>query len=897
MGYQLQRVIFISVNKSIINKSVLNMSIPLREFCISCWTISRLCLACTEKKEEDLMAPRAKKMKPAPAPALAPPTSESESDANRREEALKRIADEEAAAAAVEAEAKRIADEEAAAAAVEAEAKRIADEEAAAAAAAVEAEAKRIADEEAAAAAAAVEAEAKRIAEEEAAAAAVEAKAKRIADEEAAADNSDSGTLAFNDMAAQDTQPACVTSTIVSTKQFETSWQNREDFLNKTGYDFVGCIARRSTEGLLHSGDLFRHYRFGNYVAIWDGEPPSLDEYSNETSLDNLPHGVTFADQILSVEATQDAQDAQLKAEAIEATAKLAADEVEAKRISKEEAAAEAASLDKLPAGVSSGDQIQDAQLEAEAAKLAAAEIEANRISEEEAAAAAAAAAAGAIRWNVIDADNSDSGTLAFNDLEIFSGGKKLVPTKRLQWEADQIRKLENIERNPLAANQVGIMIAGKNRWLTTAHFEHPSNASRMGGCYVLTTPDPYDLFCYFWLEAFSKGFKNPNMERIYFSMCYLRCVNEEGNDFNDKILVGFLRTRCDIPRTDVVIFDNGKLIVVKGEKSASNTFVTHDLKKCWSVPEKEICDALREDIAKLCYDYFTKSRWIYNPKCRVAITTHHPGNFDITVSATTIREMEEQAQMTRGPLANIVSRDILPSERVRTPLEDKLLEIQDQLHQFSSKLEEMKSQRSEDQKQVGEEIETLKSNLKTIRLSLAKKSKATDPDDKALTSLKQKIAENEKKNAENEKQITALKTSMAENRAATVANPVNRGPTSEIEKYYDTHLANLKSVYDQLLDCKDKAAADLLDCKDKAAADVREVLKEQVVAYQARENEKRKRAANREAHEFDEQREKSLADRNVQFMTTLGQIGNISETQARLIELQMSSSNEQQTK
>lgn len=366
-----------------------------------------------------------------------------------------------------------------------------------------------------------------------------------------------------------------------------------------------------------------------------------------------------------------------------------------------------------------------------------------------------------------------------------------------MKWEEHHRLKLENIEKDPLGANQHSIMIAGTNRSLTTVHFEHPSNVSANGGCYVLTTQDPYDLFGYYWVEAFSKAYKQRHTaKRLFFSMCYLRCVDNEGNGFADKILVGFLRTRCDNPRTDMVFYDNGKIAFVKGVKSMSNNFITDGLKKCWSVPEIEISDALRKQIFDLCHEEFTKQRWIYNPKYGVVITTHSPGSFDSKSSASTIVEMEQQARMTRGPLHNVVGRDILPSTRLHSPIELEMLNVQDKLVYVNADLESIKKRSADDQEQFETEIGKLKDNVRALERTLAKKTKAAPSlalsDDKAFVNLSQQVTQQGKQLVEQEKQLVAQKKLIQEkSRTESV-------PRSATDSQLFTHDESLKAVREE---------------------------------------------------------------------------------------------------
>ena len=62
--------------------------------------------------------------------------------------------------------------------------------------------------------------------------------------------------------------------------------------------------------------------------------------------------------------------------------------------------------------------------------------------------------------------------------------------------------------KHALEKNQVSIVVAGTVRSLTTVNFEHPSNLSSNGGCFVLTTPDRNDLFLLLLGRGIFEGFQ-----------------------------------------------------------------------------------------------------------------------------------------------------------------------------------------------------------------------------------------------------------------------------------------------------------------------------------------------------------------------------------------------------
>jgi hypothetical protein len=245
---------------------------------------------------------------------------------------------------------------------------------------------------------------------------------------------------------------------------------------------------------------------------------------------------------------------------------------------------------------------------------------------------------------------------------------------------------------------------------------------------------------------------------------------------------------------------------------------------------------------------------------------------------------MEKQAQITRGPLLNIVARDILPSARAYSPLELEMLSVQDKLISFSTELEELRKRGADEQEQLQTEIGNLKGDMRTLERTLAKKPKTLPSpaltDNKSFINLSQQVTEQGKQLAEQGKQLVAQKKLIQEKTGTeSVARSV---PDLQLFKdLYATQALQMKEVYAE-------TNQKVVDAYLQAGTQVQNVLQTELQRYHAREDEDRKRASKREDHAIDEEKKESGSKRNRQFIETVMAAGPISSKQAKLISRQM---------
>ena len=98
------------------------------------------------------------------------------------------------------------------------------------------------------------------------------------------------------------------------------------------------------------------------------------------------------------------------------------------------------------------------------------------------------------------------------------------------------------------------------------------NDAPRINGHYVSIKQDPVNLFCFFVLGAITHRYRLERSNslgpmRVFFPMCYLRFIENKTKQVVERVLVASLRTRCNQPRIDFVLYDPSidKIIHIKG--------------------------------------------------------------------------------------------------------------------------------------------------------------------------------------------------------------------------------------------------------------------------------------------------------------------------------------------
>lgn len=334
---------------------------------------------------------------------------------------------------------------------------------------------------------------------------------------------------------------------------------------------------------------------------------------------------------------------------------------------------------------------------------------------------------------------------------------------------------------------------------------------------------------------------------RIFLSMCYLRTYHHQDRKCSEKIVVCFLRTRCDRSNTNMVLYDPflDATEYVKGGRGLSDLKF---LKSSWSCPEKIIPVELRTHIWQQFWDMCAKNRWVYHSKYSVSIATKHPGDLSEKqhVLRHQVQRAEELCQIVRGPERNPVGIDPLPfsgPHEIQWSFQCQMIALQDKINCIQLKQEELELKQSV----MYEQVNFLKEDNRNLKRQVNKLTESSNQKKGSAADMATKLTQVELEVKDLKKKTLLISASRndapcASSIGSSLSNETIGKVTAAQKQANEQAIAAEKQSYERILAAKQEAHDQVLLAEKQAHERVLLAQKqayEKIFSYQEKEKER----------------------------------------------------------